>query len=155
MQAFNREQEKKTRATSWKQWRQVWLSVEGRVLCCRQQDCRDNTVIFLCVLFTGCLKWWRELLNNPVIIKRHGSEEGIRGDHDVTVSIGDWYAGSTNGNPHHWSVPILLLTCITCPWRCCDSRKVGKASWFPTVYFRLRLNPRLRKVFVRKCSLTL
>lgn len=30
-----------------------------------------------------------ELLSNPVIIKRHGSKEGVRGDHDVTVSIGD------------------------------------------------------------------
>lgn len=29
------------------------------------------------------------LLNNPVIIKLHGSKEGVLGDHDVTVSIGD------------------------------------------------------------------
>lgn len=30
-----------------------------------------------------------QLLNNRVMIKRHGSREGVRGDHDVTVSIGD------------------------------------------------------------------
>lgn len=35
----------------------------------------------------GC--WGGQLLNNRVMIKRHGSREGVRGDHDVTVSIGD------------------------------------------------------------------
>lgn len=29
------------------------------------------------------------LLNNRVIITRHGSKERLREDHDVTVSIGD------------------------------------------------------------------
>lgn len=138
---------RKKSATSWKEWRQVWLGAEGRALCslggveaARQQKRCGIEVSVRTFYRLHHMMGGGGLLNNPVIIKRHGSKEGVRGDHDVTVSIGDWYAGWANGNPHQRSIPILLLTCITCPRRCCDRRELGEARWLPSAYFRLRQN---------------
>lgn len=49
----------------------------------------EGLVDSFCMLHHMIGGWEGGLLNNPIIVKRHGSKEGVRGDHDVTVSIGD------------------------------------------------------------------
>lgn len=101
-------------------------------------DSRNDTLCF------GACIWLHHMIeggNCSIILllwSDTGASREYEGDHDVTVSIGDWYAGLANGNPHQRPVPILLLTCITCPRRCCDWRLLNATRSFTPMHFRLR-----------------
>lgn len=52
------------------------------------QDRRNDGLVSIRA-FDWIIRWWGELFKNPLFITRHGRKLRIRGDHDVTVSIGD------------------------------------------------------------------